>query len=264
MGGVDSFHRQGHSDEDVKIYLRSPATSFSRPGRHAKPEFVVSHLGSSTKGSHKETERRKRMCHTNSQDESGSSDTAPPRPLHVGDTRLHRLGKAATPIARHNNGGLTAAIGWIRHPVVSTILGVMIVTFLLPWVFFQIINLTGPVCSVPVISPMIPFCHLGLFESQITSSSGQLVRRADYPRLVALQTKAFRRLLEERAGNDDLVLEAKRAEIASNDLITLVRVSDLGGKDQVTERLRQFVADTKGAGRSLHSIRAKIQGAVDS
>jgi len=111
---------------------------------------------------------------------------------------------------------------------------------------------------------MIPFCHLSVFKPQISSSSGQPVRRADYPRLVALQTKTFDQLLDENVENKGLALELKKAEMTSNDLIGLVRVSDLRSRDQIAERLSQFVEDARGAGRSLHALGAKIQGAVDS
>jgi len=44
----------------------------------------------------------------------------------------------------------------------------------------------------------------------------------------------------------------------------LVRVSDLKSKDQIAARLNKFSDDARGTGRSLHSLGAKIQGAVDS
>ena len=79
-----------------------------------------------------------------------------------------------------------------------------------------------------------------------------------------LQTKTFDQLLDESVGNKGLALEVKKAEMASNDLITLVRYSDLKSKDRIAERLSRFVDDARGTGRSLHSLGAKIHGAVDS
>ena len=111
---------------------------------------------------------------------------------------------------------------------------------------------------------MIPFCHLDALKHQTTSGSGQLVCRADYPGLVALQTMAYEKLLEEDARNKGPALEVNKAEVAGRNLITLVRASDMRGKDQIVERLEQFAADARGAGCSLRSIGVKIQGAVDS
>lgn len=59
-------------------------------------------------------------------------------------------------------------------------------------------------------------------------------------------------------------MEVKRAEMASQDLITLVRASNLKSAVQIADRLSTFVEDARGAGRSLRSLGAKIQGAVDS
>jgi len=112
---------------------------------------------------------------------------------------------------------------------------------------------------------LIPFCHWGgLKESPARISDGPETRWADYPKLVDLQTKAFGQLLYENAENKGLASEVKKAEMASKDLITLVRASSLKSRDQIVERLSKFVDDARGTGRSLHSLGSKINGAVDS
>lgn len=264
MGGVDTIHRQSHSEEDTDTHLQSPATSVSRRGQRVRIESVA-HLGSTTRApNRKETKQRKRNYVNSSQDESDSTDTASPRPLHVEATGPHQPGKTTTSVARDVFDGFAAAVGLISRPAFSTMLGIVMASFLFPWIPLQIVYVTRPVCSVPVISPMVPFCYLDVFKHQINSSGGQLVRRADYPRLVALQTKAFGRLIEEDVRNKGLALEVNKAEVAGHNLITLVRASGLEGKDQIAERLGQFAADARGAGYSLRSIGVKIQGAVDS
>lgn len=265
MSGADSIHRQGRSDEDTDIHLRSPTTSVSSRGRRAKIETVVSHLGSTTRVPHRKETKRGKRKHTNDpQDESDSTDTASPRSLRVAAIGPYQPGKGTASAARYIMDGFVAAIGWINRPVVSTVLGLVIASFLFPWISFRIAYVIRLACSVPVISPMIPFCYLDAFKHHITSGSGQSVRRADYPGLVALQTMAFDQLLEEDVRNKGLALEVNRAEVAGHNLITLVGASDLEDKDQIVERLSQFAADARGAGGSLRSIGVKIQGAVDS
>ena len=102
---------------------------------------------------------------------------------------------------------------------------------------------------------MIPSCHTG---------AGRPIHWANYPELVDLQARTVGQLLDESVENAGLVLEMKKTEMASNDLIILVRASDLRSKDQIIERLSRFSEEARGAGRSLHSLGAKIQGAVDS
>lgn len=113
---------------------------------------------------------------------------------------------------------------------------------------------------------MIPFCHLDVFKAAppAHTSAGRPVHWADYPKLVDMQTRTFDQLLDESIGSRGLTSEVKKAEMAGNDLITLVKASDLKSGDQIAERLSRFVDDAKGTGRSLHSLGAKINGAIDS
>lgn len=149
--------------------------------------------------------------------------------------------------------------------VFSAALGITIVWLLSSMMTSQLVYFTRPICSLPIVSPMIPFCHWEAFKGPAAhTSSGRPVRWADYPKLVDLQTRTFDQLLDESVGNKGLALEVKKAEMANNDLITLVRVSGLKSRDQIAERLSKFSEDARGTGRSLHSLGAKIQGAVDS
>ena len=122
-----------------------------------------------------------------------------------------------------------------------------------------------PMCSLPIVSPMIPSCHSGAFKRPQTHTSARRpARLVDYPKFVDFQARTVDQLLDKSAGKTDLALEIKKTEIASNDLIIFVRASDLKSKDQISIRLSGFSEEARGAGRSLHSLGEKIQGAVDS
>ena len=86
---------------------------------------------------------------------------------------------------------------------------------------------------------------------------------ADYPKLMDVQSASFEQLLEESLGGSELSLEVKKAEIATSDLITLVKFSDLKNRDVMARMLQEFVLDAKQAGRSLQRLSSKIGGAVD-
>jgi hypothetical protein len=110
-----------------------------------------------------------------------------------------------------------------------------------------------------------PPCHREVPNKPPTrTSAGRPVRWADYPQLVYLQTRTFDQLLDESVDYKRLAREAKEVEMASDDLVTLVRASDLGGKAQIAKRLDQVVDYVGKSGCSLHSLGARIQGAVDS
>jgi hypothetical protein len=177
---------------------------------------------------------------------------ATPRPPHVGTARLYQRRYDAAKVVEK-----------IYRPAVLAVLGIVVASFLLslPSLTFSHAH---RLCSIPAVSPAIPFCHLDAPKHQITSSSGQLTYRADYPRLIALQMEMFNRLLEENAGNGGLALGAKRVEMISHDLISLVEVSYLRNKDEITGRLGQLGKEAKETGRSLRVLFEKIRGAADS
>jgi hypothetical protein len=100
-------------------------------------------------------------------------------------------------------------------------------------------------------------------RNRVAVSDQQAPRWADYSRLVDVQSRTFGQLLEESLGGSTLSLEIKQAEMATTDLVTLVRVSNLKSRDMLAESLVEFVDDAKKTGRGLQKLTSKIGGAVD-
>jgi len=148
----------------------------------------------------------------------------------------------------------------------SYALGIVILGLVISKITSHLIFFAQPVCMIPIVSPRIPFCHWEVFKGPppYVANSGRPVQGPDYPKLVDMQTRTFDQLLDENVGSRGLTLDVKKAAIAGNDLITLVRTSELKSRDQVAERLGRFVDDAGGTGRSLQSLGAKINGAIDS
>ena len=138
-----------------------------------------------------------------------------------------------------------------ERQIFSFALGIAIALFLFSTVTSPLAPFTRQMCSLPIVS--IPFCH-----------SEPPVRWADYPSLVDLQARNFNQLLDESDGYERFVLEVKKAERVNNGLIILVGMSDLDSKSERAERLSKLGGDMRAAGQSLHSLRGKIQGAVNS
>lgn len=78
-----------------------------------------------------------------------------------------------------------------------------------------------------------------------------------------VQSKSFETLLEEAVDGPGLALEIKKAEMATSDLATLVRVSELKSRDMLAASLGDFVEDARKAGRGLTRFSSKVGGAVD-
>jgi len=81
--------------------------------------------------------------------------------------------------------------------------------------------------------------------------------------LLKIQGSSFETLLHESIGGSALAMEVKKAEMATRDLGSRVRVSDLRTKDLLARTLDDFVRDAKKTGRGLQSLTSKIYGSVD-
>ncbi|KAF9466636.1 hypothetical protein BDZ94DRAFT_1295755 [Collybia nuda] len=161
-------------------------------------------------------------------------------------------------VARYLFDIISTAVGLLRRPL-------YLIVFI--WMLATIISLI----SQTVRQAFAPLCYLpGLYSSSLCrpldafkKGQGGLPRWADYPKLIDVQTTTFEHLLDESVGNSGLSLEIKRAEMATTDLVTLVRVSDLHSRDTLGDALVEFIGDTKTTGRNLQKLTSRIGGAVD-
>ena len=95
-------------------------------------------------------------------------------------------------------------------------------------------------------------------------AEGREVQRADYPRLVEIQSANFVQLMDGAVGTSALGLEIKKAEMATKDLVTLVGVSDLRSRDLLAGVLLDFVEDAKKTGKGLQRLNAKINSGIET
>ena len=148
----------------------------------------------------------------------------PPPP--IGPFRRRRMGELAKDYAIAIGGyivDLVAGAFYFNRWIFSFLLAITILWFLLSMMTSQLVYFVRPVCSLPIISPMIPFCHREDFKGSLThNSGGRPVRWADYPKLVDLQTKTFDKLLDENAGGKGLALQTIEASKTPTSLMARV------------------------------------------
>lgn len=119
-------------------------------------------------------------------------------------------------------------------------------------------SLFSPFCAVPGIS------HSNLCRTAPPPSTGHRpVQWADYSHLVDVESKTFQQLMDGVVGGSALSLEVKQAEMATADLVVLVRISDLKAKDRLATSLLEFIESAKTTGRGLQRLSSKVGGAVD-
>ncbi|KAJ3756755.1 hypothetical protein EV360DRAFT_84650 [Lentinula raphanica] len=120
-----------------------------------------------------------------------------------------------------------------------------------------------PFCIVPGIGSFLCSTEHTIPTLPISPTTSAFPQWADYPGLMYAQSQTFEQLLDDSVGGSGLSLEIKKAEIATSDLITLVKFSKLTSKDLLVETLRDFVRDARRAGRGLQRLGSKFGGAVD-
>ncbi|KAI0671878.1 hypothetical protein C8Q78DRAFT_1153506 [Trametes maxima] len=161
--------------------------------------------------------------------------------------------------ARYIGAVVTVALRLLRWP-----LGLALALWLLGLLLIKLSStlrvVFAPVCFVPGISGSA-FCRPPKVE--FTASGEPVPQWANYPELVEIQSSSFEALLDGSVGGSTLSLEIKQAEMASKDLVTLVRYSDLRSRDLLAESLLEFVEDAKDTGKGLQKLTSKINGAVD-
>ncbi|KAF5391523.1 hypothetical protein D9757_002507 [Collybiopsis confluens] len=123
-----------------------------------------------------------------------------------------------------------------------------------------------PLCIIPGISSM-DLCRTNYASFKIPKTKGtseSVAQWADYPGLMNAQTLTFETLLDESIGGSKLSLDIKKAEMATSDLVALVKYSKLTSKEMLAESLNGFVDDARRTGRGLQKLGSKVGGAVDS
>ncbi|THH15568.1 hypothetical protein EW146_g4925 [Bondarzewia mesenterica] len=151
---------------------------------------------------------------------------------------------------------ISSAVRLLKKPF-SFLLFLYILALILARISTTLRATLSPLCFVPGLSWLCP-------APIARTDPNAPPRWADYPQLVKMQSETLETLLDEAVDGPGLALEIKKAEMATSDLASLVRVSDLTSRDRLAEVLAEFVLDARKAGRGLQRFNAKVDGAVDS
>lgn len=180
------------------------------------------------------------------------------RPILSRDVVVDGTLKGAVFTSRYALDVLSTAIHLLRKPL-SILLFLWLLGFIMGQVSHTLRTVFLPLCVIPGISSSRMCRSLDLN----TSSGRRISRWADYPKLVDVQSKTFGQLMDEVVGGSALSLEIKKAEMATTDLVALVRISNLKARDTLASSLTGFVEDAKKTGRGLQKLTSKVGGAVD-
>lgn len=116
-------------------------------------------------------------------------------------------------------------------------------------------------CILPGLSSLNVCSSLTISETDPPNVAG--IIRADFPQLMTVQNRALDQLLDQSDTGLSLATDVKHAEMALQDLISVVHTSNLTNRFALASTLSEFVMDAKIAGRALQKLSAKIHGAID-
>lgn len=155
-------------------------------------------------------------------------------------------------------------LGLLKRPLIYLFyiyLFVVVLCYAFQLAAQSLYRLLSPICAMPGVSLLnVPICD---FAGTGSGNDGNPTSQTDFPRLINLQA-SFEDILENSAGGNSMALDLKNSEAAVRDLSMLVRVSRLVNRDELSERLDDFVQTAKQASRGLTRFGSKVNGVVDS
>lgn len=157
------------------------------------------------------------------------------------------------------------AVLLLRYPL-ATVLAVWLLGALLNRSATAVGKAFSPLCGLPVVGAA---CTLFPMISESSSSTSPVPpterqpRWADYPALVEAQVNSLEKLLVESSAGLVLGAGIRQAQIATADLITLVKISNIDGRDDIADALQRFTVDAKLAAKELNRLDSRVNRAYD-
>jgi hypothetical protein len=171
------------------------------------------------------------------------------------------LASSIIPVVFYIAEVLGTVVRVMKFPI-SLAIVVLVCAYTLSIMSDAIASALAPICSTPIISLLCLTSKPR--DIPRPSNSDRTPRWADFPSLLNVESKTFESLLDEMVEGPGLALEIKKAEMATSDLATLVRVSDLKSREILADSLSEFVKDARKVGRGLTRFSSKVGGTVDT
>ena len=165
------------------------------------------------------------------------------------------------PFLQEPKGYLLGVVVRMMKLPFSIVLVVIVCAYALSIPSGAVSSALSPICSTPILSLLCP-----------TSKSSRPARRsnpertpqlADFLSLLNMESRTFESLLDNADQGPGVALEIKKAGMATSDLMTLVRVSNLDSRAILAHSLSEFVKDAHKAGRGLTRFSSEVGSTVD-
>ncbi|KUI70219.1 hypothetical protein VM1G_05913 [Cytospora mali] len=118
----------------------------------------------------------------------------------------------------------------------------------------------SPICRIPGVSYLeLPFCPQGPDLQKPTADK----KTVEFDGLMDVQER-FEEVLEKSANGVSLPMEMKRSEASIRDLRTMVRYSDLQGREELVLEFDGYIDTARYASNDLQKFNTHVGSAVDS
>lgn len=198
----------------------------------------------SSKSSRQSSPRKRKFGQRSTQSSRNTSSSARsgPRPARHFPTEewTAEISDLAVSTARYVIDVLGGGISLLRKPL-SFLVFLWLFLLLCSYISSAVTRTLRPLCFVPGIRST-SLCMIDSSQTKLPKSKGSSVspKWADYPGLMNAQSLTFEQLLDDSVGGSGLSLDIKKAEMATSDLITLVKFSKLTSKELLGMCIRCF------------------------
>jgi hypothetical protein len=137
----------------------------------------------------------KRPYAEHSEGSPGVDETAPSSPSHVELAEQQQTTELAVEYAVSTSGYIVKVVIDASHFILLNLSITLGIAIVLPLFLIMLVPPARSVCSLPTVSPMIPFCHLEVFNGPpIHTSAGRITRSSFICRRVLLTSCSMRAL----------------------------------------------------------------------
>jgi len=193
--------------------------------------------------------------------------TKPPSSYHVVVPRGMRsqelrysLPTSLTMYARRRTTGVLDTAVRKINPI-SLTLAIIVFTFPFAMMAPLISSAIAPMCSIPIFSPLCPDTVFG-GPSPLPYHDRPPIW-AGFPDPLNVECKTLELLFDGAVVGLGFPLEIKKAETATSGLATLARVSNLNGREVLSDSLGEFLKGAYKVCHGLTSLRSRMGFAVD-
>ena len=157
-------------------------------------------------------------------------------------------------------GVLGTVVRMMKYPI-SIILAIIACTYALAIMSDPVRFALAPMCSIPVVS--LVCLAIAPAEPSRSSNPERSPLWANFQKLMKVESEALEFFIDETAELFALAFKIEEAGMEISDLVTRVRVSNMGRREALAESLSEFEKDAPTMGHGLTRFGYSVGSSID-